>query len=349
MRYMQSSKNKNRRLGLLRQLPNRIRSYHFFRGLASLIFSTPWLVNSRLYLEVEDFVVRRKARRLQQCVPRILHIENTNHCNAKCIMCPNLTMSRSKSFMDDFTYTRAITEAVKFAVPTVSIVSIGEPFLDKKIIGRIAQAKQLGLEVTTATNGSLIGHKCADALIDAGLDELQVSLDTFSKEIFQTIRIGLNFEDVISNIEGFLALRRQRRAKRPKVILRYLSIPQNQQEIRKFIRRWQGKVDRVIISNSHDWCCGVSGVFRGKFHSRNLRRVACRLIWEGLMVHHDGSVAACCHDYEGSMAVGNILAQSLEEIWHGGPLKRLRKAHMDGDLKKYPACVACQINTIWFG
>ena len=33
-------------------------------------------------------------------LPSVLMIENTNHCNAECVMCPRDTLSRKRGFMD---------------------------------------------------------------------------------------------------------------------------------------------------------------------------------------------------------------------------------------------------------
>jgi hypothetical protein len=38
-----------------------------------------------------------------------------------------------------------------------------------------------------------------------------------------------------------------------------------------------------------------------------------------------GGVAACCYDAEGDMGLGNVLSQSLDEIWRGAEFVAFRR------------------------
>ena len=44
-------------------------------------------------------------------LPTVLMIENTNHCNAECVMCPRDTLSRKRGFMDFGLFEKIIREA----------------------------------------------------------------------------------------------------------------------------------------------------------------------------------------------------------------------------------------------
>jgi len=43
-------------------------------------------------------------------LPTVLMIENTNHCNAECVMCPRDTLSRKRGFMDFGLFEKIIKE-----------------------------------------------------------------------------------------------------------------------------------------------------------------------------------------------------------------------------------------------
>jgi hypothetical protein len=52
-------------------------------------------------------------------------------------------------------------------------------------------------------------------------------------------------------------------------------------------------------------------------------------------------VAACCYDFDGKMILGDLRRQSIAEIWHGQPYRRLREAHAAEDFSNWPMCEDC--------
>ena len=59
----------------------------------------------------------------------------------------------------------------------------GEAFVDKQLPAKIAYAKSKGIpEVGVITNGSLLGPDVARAVIEAGLDAINISLDAAGKD-----------------------------------------------------------------------------------------------------------------------------------------------------------------------
>ncbi len=326
----------------------RIRRNYLAKRCGSLFLSTPWLVNSPIYKVIENKLITIQAKRFEKQPPRTLHLENTNHCNAACIMCPNQTMNRVKAFMSDDIYRRAISEASNFGIKTISIISIGEPFMDRKLVPRIQEAKRLGLDVVTSTNGSLLTPMVAEAILESGLDELDISFDGFTKETYEAIRIGLNFDQVLSNINEFFRIRRMRHKNKPRVMVRFVKLQQNYKEADHFLRYWGKRADDVIVGLSHNWIGGVDINFRSRFHSTNLRRVPCQQLWRELVVYHDGTVVACCQDYEGTLVLGNIKHQSIAEIWSGESMALLRQAHLSHNLSHFSTCAKCHLNSTWW-
>ena len=69
----------------------------FFKFLLS---RTPLklLVNTSLYKKIYTNMMLKKAKQLK---PYILSLENTNICNANCIMCPHSKMKRKQETMKE--------------------------------------------------------------------------------------------------------------------------------------------------------------------------------------------------------------------------------------------------------
>ena len=90
-------------------------------------------------------------------LPTVLMIENTNHCNAECVMCPRDTLSRKRGFMDFGLFEKIIKEASsEKRKPVTHLHGFGEPLLDKLLPDRIQLAKNCGITRTyIVSNASL--------------------------------------------------------------------------------------------------------------------------------------------------------------------------------------------------
>lgn len=69
----------------------------------------------------------------------------------------------------------------------------------------------------------------------------------------------------------------------------------------------------------------------------------CSFPWRQLAVLVDGRTTACCVDAEGQISLGDARTQSVEEIWNGPELNRIR----DGFLRSravHPKCATCHIH-----
>lgn len=67
----------------------------------------------------------------------------------------------------------------------------------------------------------------------------------------------------------------------------------------------------------------------------------CPEVWDKLSVNWDGSVSACCQDYDDLMIVGNILESNLKDIFNGMEELKYREILKDSDYDKLPLCKHC--------
>ena len=90
----------------------------------------------------------------------------------------------------------------------VSLYRDGEPLIDKKLSKRINKFKENGIDNTSiATNVSLLNEKKSYDLLNAGLGIIILSIDSLKKDIFEKIRVRLNFDEVIENAIKFFEIR----------------------------------------------------------------------------------------------------------------------------------------------
>lgn len=128
-----------------------------------------------------------------------LRITLTNRCNVNCLYCHHDGMVRSKDEMTaDELYT-ICKIAKKIGVRKIRL-SGGEPLLKKDIVEIVEKIASLGFkDISMTTNGILL-EKYAQALKDAGLNRVNVSLDTLDRETFEFITKKDYLEDAKKGI-----------------------------------------------------------------------------------------------------------------------------------------------------
>jgi len=131
-----------------------------------------------------------------------LTIDISSHCNLRCVMCP-LVHSGSPQRFIDFELFREIVEQLG-GKTHVRLGWYGEPLLHPRAAEAIAVLRRRVRLVELTTNATLLDEAMAEALIEAGLDEMNVSLDGSTKALYESIRVGADFEQVIGNIERYL-------------------------------------------------------------------------------------------------------------------------------------------------
>ncbi|HYZ25569.1 MAG TPA: pyrroloquinoline quinone biosynthesis protein PqqE [Geminicoccaceae bacterium] len=112
----------------------------------------------------------------QVTAPVSLLVELTHRCPLQCPYCSNpLALDKAGAELDTATWLRVLEEAAELGVLQVSF-SGGEPTLRRDLEDLIAQAAGLGLYSNLITAGVLLDEARLNALIEAGLDHLQLSV-----------------------------------------------------------------------------------------------------------------------------------------------------------------------------
>ena len=139
---------------------------------------------------------------------RDLRISVTDRCNFRCTYCmPKEVFGHDYRFLDrkellDFEeLTRVARAAVSLGVTKLRLTG-GEPLIRRDVERLIAMLSELDAEVTLTTNASLLPRK-AQALKDAGLDRITVSLDALDDAIFRAMNdVDFPVDRVLEGIEA---------------------------------------------------------------------------------------------------------------------------------------------------
>ena len=276
-------------------------------------------------------------------LPTVLMIENTNHCNADCVMCPRDTLSRKRGFMDIGLFEKIIKEAsAEKRKPVTHLHGFGEPLLDKLLPDKIRLAKDHGITRTyIVSNASRLFPETARKIIGAGLDKMKISFYGTDAESYNTTMRHLNFDVTLQNIKDFLRIRREMQSATPRLIVQYLPNETNHARVAEFKALWEPLLDRragdtLNVSTLHNYGGGRAyNPMRGKIAS------VCYFPWTSMSVLWDGRVVTCCMDSNGVQVLGDLNHQTVQEVWNGPVLAGVRKDFANLDYRKYPVCTTC--------
>jgi GTP 3',8-cyclase len=143
---------------------------------------------------------------------RDLRISVTDRCNFRCVYCmPKEVFGHDYRFLDrkellSFEEIERLVRVFKaHGVEKIRITG-GEPLLRRELEVLIAGLASVGgLELTLTTNASLLAKK-AQALADAGLHRVTVSLDSLDDETFRAMNdVDFSVERVLEGIEAAAA------------------------------------------------------------------------------------------------------------------------------------------------
>lgn len=137
-----------------------------------------------------------------------VRISVTDRCNLRCVYCMPEEGVVSVPHEKILRYDEIVSLCKVFAQLGVKKIKLtgGEPLVRKNIDSLIADIKNVeGIqEVTLTTNGILLEEQ-AELLVQAGVDGINISLDTLDAEHFSAITRGGKVESVLRGIEKMLA------------------------------------------------------------------------------------------------------------------------------------------------
>ncbi len=286
-------------------------------------------------------------------VPLYLDVELTNCCNIKCNMCPvgTETMKRSKGFMSDKVFERILEDVKKYKIQGVRFIRWGEPVLHKKFLERCEMLKNEGVLVHFNTNGLMLNTEMIEKIINIEIDSMKFSFQGIDNTTYGEMRSGGSYSKLLDVIKETYELRGER--EKPYISVTTSTTYESEEQIDKF----KAEVGKY---------CDEVGVGKTKMQHVDIERMAlprdrkviyenymkkdmtemrhmqvCPEIWDKLSINWDGSVSACCQDYDNMMIVGNILDNDLREIFNSKREKQYRELLKDSDYDGIALCKNC--------
>ena len=310
-----------------------------------------------------DFAVKDLAAKLELWPPALL-LDVTNRCNAKCVWCPNPDLTDLGAMKMDL-YRKIINDyAVRGGI--VHFGTFGEPLMDKTIREKIEYLQGFSTikRVEVLTNAFFMNEKIIPTLLENKV-AVDISLDELDRETFEDVK-KMSYDVVRENIIDLLQA--NDRSDHPVPVNFRIKTLKTMEETldHEFFRIIQSHdctialtpIDDNIISN---WAgrfdkegfldrYGIGSQATSKFNHKRFNltnKAPCTQLWKWMVVYWDGSVVLCCADMFSGTPVGNLVEDSIADVWRGTVMTELRKKMIARERFDIPICQNCDIHLSW--
>jgi len=279
--------------------------------------------------------------------PLVINLEPTNDCNLKCYYCPRrkstkpvgyMTLSRAKSVIDEAVHHPKLI-MMNFHKDGESLL---HPDVDKMI--RYASEKGVADILHMNSNALCLSDDMIRRLLDSGLDDITLSIDAFKRETYLKTK-GHDLLPVVDRqARRFVELRDKGRYPKPWIRAKIIEFQDTLGEVEDFHAYWETIVDEVQVTGIHNWSGAIRHVQMTDETSET--RYPCILLWYSLVINWTGEVSICSVDWNTSSCMGDIMKNSVQEVWTGNMIRKARRRELEGKHDSFSVCREC---VVWAG
>lgn len=149
-----------------------------------------------------------------------IRISITDKCNLRCIYCMPEDGIEYVPHKEILKYEEIIQLTRIFASVGIRKVKLtgGEPLIRKDVTHLVKELKTIpGIEQVTVTTNGILLTETMDALAEAGIDGINLSLDTLNPQVFEKIARRDSFEQVMAGFQAALT--------HPEILLKINCVP----------------------------------------------------------------------------------------------------------------------------
>lgn len=295
--------------------------------------------------------------------PFTLLIEPSNLCNFKCIQCfqsisNENRFSRNKKNMTMECFQKILNNMKSWDGDKIKVLKLslyGEPFMNPNFCEmlRIAKEADIAERIETTSNVSLLNEEICKKLVEHQLDYIRVSIYSSIQE--QHIKITNNNIDINKIHENLAILQRIKKmmnSEKPFVAVKMLDTFSEENEA--FLKMYKDVADEIYIDQPHNWIpyedknfidclyeCDSEKV-KNNLEKQKSKKYACTMPFFTLAVRSNGDVSPCCIDWVGDTIIGNVLEETLPDIWKGNKMYEFWKMQLENRKDENNSCRKCE-------
>jgi len=231
-----------------------------------------------------------------------------------------------------------------------------EPLLDKRIFDWLKHIKSGNSRCYSIlpTNGELLDAFSLTEIEASGVDQININLGARTRETYERIYAGLDYERVVKNVNRLLADEAMKR----RVQIMFTLNKYNAHEAGRALNYWKqlGVRVKVIVLNNRAGCLdGYDSLspkndpharpplLRGwkMIMSGARKTVGCELPFYQMNILFNGDVIICSCDWKRATVPGNINSNSLREIWNCDRINKIRRLILRKKYDRIGSCAGC--------
>lgn len=274
-------------------------------------------------------------------MPESLSVEPASVCNLRCPECTlgKGGLTRPASLMSASTFTNAL-EPLSHWLVCCQFYLQGEPTMNQHLSQMIERAHRERIFTMTSTNGQTLTPELCRSLVLAGLDQIIVSVDGTTQEVYEKYRVGGSLQKVIDGIRNLASVRNELQRLSPAIVVQFIVFHHNEHQIadiKQLAKEWGA--DKVVLKSAQieNLDNAAQMLPQNKKYSRyrcdnngnyfidKRFPVNCSRLRQTMVVSSNGDVLPCCYDKNGQFAMGNVNEQSAADIWKNQKINTFRQ------------------------
>ena len=288
--------------------------------------------------------------------PYVLLVDPSSLCNLRCKWCPSgydnlmAEYGRNNGVMEYSLFEKIVSDSLEFTTPinVLRLYKEGEPLVNPKFVDMVRIAKRSGAykKIETTTNGILLNKELNRKLIDAGIDQINISVNGVSEEqIYKNTCRKIDFKKYCDNIIDLC-----KNSEDCIVYVKSIKDVLTEEEQKYFMDLFGEWADRIFLERlSPAWpdfdikLSGYNYEDIGNYGQPLENRTVCPYIFYVMVINSDGTCDTCVGDWKHNQIIGDVNTNSLKNIWLGEPLKEIQLSHLDGIREKNELCKSCEV------
>lgn len=283
-----------------------------------------------------------------------LHIEFASNCNLRCKFCA-LDHDKPKQHITEDVLRKVfdqLRDDTRFhKIKRIHLHNGGEILAHPKrvdmlaVIGEYKKANAAaGIpfpEIHMLTNGMLMRERIAKEILDLGVvDEVGWSMDGGSPEDYESMRLLAKWDKFSDNLKTFHQINAESRY--PVKTFAITCVPDDKPLgtawMEPSFRHAVESVDRLEVRRLHNW----GGAIDELVSPPKSHKIGCDLLMQQMVILPNGDVTVCCTDLNSQGVIGNVLEQSLFDIYFGPARREYLDKLRDGRKDELELCKDCE-------
>ncbi|MBU0755084.1 MAG: SPASM domain-containing protein, partial [Planctomycetes bacterium] len=180
--------------------------------------------------------------------------------------------------------------------------------------------------------------KRALSLAEAGIDEIDISVNGFDKESHNRVTQGVDFNVLKKNLREVGDLLQSGRLGDIRIKIVGLSLPGNKEGAQAFQEETGLEVYLKPVTNRAGL---IDAASMGGLQKQCGEMTVCQRPFVKAYVLYNGDMVLCNCDWMRTTIIGNVSSSTLEELWLGPAMMEIRRAHLKGEFSKKLPCAEC--------